>query len=102
MTPGDAEIVFGALRERVLGIGSFTNPPPGINGLSIVAKHHPRFQGEVVKLLGSLDPKGLGLWVVKGWNESITDTRVMQELQAVMQWWANQDDNKLLKQAASI
>lgn len=101
LTPGDAEIVFGALRERVLGIGSFTNPPPGINGLSIVAKHHPRFQGEVVKLLGSLDPKGLGLWVVKGWNESITDTRVMQELQAVMQGWANQDDNKLLKQAAS-
>jgi len=101
LTPGDADIVFGALRERVLGVGSFTNPPPGINGLLIVAKHHPRLQGEVVKLIGSLDPKGLGLWVVKGWNESITDTRVMQELQAVMQGWANQDDNNLLKQAAS-
>ena len=101
LTPGDAGIVFGALRERVLGAGSFTKPPPGIDGLSIVAKHHPSFQGEVVKLLGSLDPKVLGLWVVSGWNESITDTGVLQELQAVMQGWVNQDGNKLLKQGAS-
>lgn len=101
MTAGDAGIVFGALRERVLGAGSFSKPPPGIDGLSIVAKHHPNFQGEVVKLLGSLDPKELGLWVVKGWNESITDTAASRELQEVMQGWGNQDENKLLKQAAT-
>jgi hypothetical protein len=101
LTPADAGIVFAALRERVLGVNSFTNPPPGINGLSIVAKHHRSFQGEVVKLLGSLDPKGLGLWVLKGWNESITETSARSELQDVIQGWTNQDDNKTLKQGAS-
>ena len=102
LTSGDAEIVFGALRERVLGVSSFTNPPPGIEGLSIVAKHHARFQGEVVNLLRILDSRRLGPWVVKGWNESITDPRIMQDLQGVMQTWANQQDNKLLRQAASV
>ena len=101
LTPGDADIVFRALRERVLSSGDFTKPPPGIDGLSIVAKHHAQFQGEVVKLLGSLDPKELGLWVVRGWNESITDTKALQELQTVMEEWANQKDNQLLKQGAS-
>ncbi|MBI2842117.1 MAG: AAA family ATPase [Armatimonadetes bacterium] len=101
LTPGDAENVFAALRERVLGAGSFTQEPQGIGGLSIVAKHHPRLQGEVVKLLGSLDPRGLGLWVVKGWSGSVTEEKAKRELQDVVQGWANQEDNKLLKQAAS-
>ena len=101
MSTGDADIVFGALRERVLGGGDFINPPPGIGGLSIIAKHHSRFQGEIVKLLGSLDSKRLGLWVVKGWNESITDTKALRELRSVMQTWVNQEENKMLKQGAS-
>jgi hypothetical protein len=101
LTSGDAETVFAALRERVLGAGSFTNPPQGIDGLSIVAKHHANLQGEIVKLLGSLDPKVVGLWVLKGWNESITETKAKRELQDVIQGWTNQDDNKLLKQGAS-
>lgn len=101
LTHGDAETAFATLRERVLGVGSFTNPPQGIDGMSIVAKHHASLQGEIVKLLGSLDPKGLGLWVLKGWNESITDTKAKRELQNVIHGWANQDDNKFLKQGAS-
>ncbi|MCK6501634.1 MAG: hypothetical protein L6Q38_19305, partial [Nitrospira sp.] len=100
LTPGDAGIVFSALRERVLSAGTFKNPVAGIDGLSIIAKHHPTFQGEVVKLLGSLVPKELGLWVLKGWNESITETKARDELRGVIQGWANQDDNRLLKQAA--
>ena len=101
LTSGDADIVFEALRERVLGVGDFAKPPPGIDGLSIIAKHHPRFQDEIVKLLRSLDSKKLGLWVIKGWNESITDTKALQELRSVMQTWVDQNENMLLKQGAS-
>lgn len=96
----DAGIVFAALRERVLSVGNFSNSPAGINGLSIVSKHHPRLQGELVSLLGSLDPSGLGLWVLKGWNESITESTARDRLQAIMQGWVNQDDNQMLKRAA--
>lgn len=101
LLPGDVDAVFAALRERVLGAGSFTNAPQGINGLSIVAKHHARLQSEVVRLLGSLDHRGLGIWVVKGWNESITEEAAKRELQELIQAWANQEENKLLKPVAA-
>ena len=98
---GDADIVFGALRERVLSSGNFKTQPAGIGGLSIVAKHHSHLQGELVKLLGSLDPMELGLWVVRGWNESITDPKALKEFQTVMERWMTQPNNTMLKNAAS-
>jgi hypothetical protein len=101
LSPGDAAMVFNALRERALSGGNFTSPPPGIDGLGIVAKHHPRFQSEVVALLGSLDPNRLGFWVVRGWNETITDNSAREQLIAVMDQWANQNDNDVLKKAAA-
>lgn len=100
MSIGDAGNLFSTLRERVLSIGSFNDPPQGINGLSIVAKHHPHYQSELVKLLGSLDPKELGLWVLKGWNESITNPQAHRELQEVIRGWQSQNDNKILASAA--
>ncbi len=101
LTPGDAVSVFATLREQVLSAGNFKSIPQGIEGLSIVVKHHANLQSEAVKLLDSLDPKGLGLWVVKGWNESITEAKAKRELQEAIQKWANQEDNKMLKQVAA-
>jgi predicted KAP-like P-loop ATPase len=46
----DAEAVFNALRESVLRSTNFSSPPPGFEGLGIVAKHHPRFQAELLAL----------------------------------------------------
>jgi predicted KAP-like P-loop ATPase len=100
LTAGDAEAVFNALRERVLAAGNFSSPPPGFEGLGIVAKHHPRFQTELLALLGSLDAKVLGIWVVKGWNEVITEPAANDQLNTLMNGWAQQDDNTLLKKAA--
>ena len=100
LSAADAGIVFNGLRERVLGVGSFATAPRGMDGLAIVAKHHPHLQGEVVALLGSLDPKDLGLWVVKGWNEAITEGQARGKLIEVMRGWGEQNDNTLLKSAA--
>lgn len=96
----DAGIVFGQLRERILRATNFTTPPPGIDGMAIVAKHHTRFQSEVVSLLGSLNPKDIGFWIVRGWNESITDRKAREQLITVIDGWAKQDDNTPLKKAA--
>ena len=62
----DAEQVFNSLREQVLRSGSFTSEPQGFGGLGIVAKHHPRFQTELVGIVAGIDAKALGVWVVKG------------------------------------
>ncbi|MCY3542153.1 MAG: P-loop NTPase fold protein [Gammaproteobacteria bacterium] len=96
----DASIVFNALRERVLGVGSFLTAPPGIDGLGLVAKHHHLFQSELILLLESLDPKRLGPWVVKGWIEVIVDRHARSKLIELIQVWGTQDDNQVLKVAA--
>jgi len=100
LSEADAGIVFNGLRERVLSAGKFNTVPHGIAGLTIVAKHHPYFQGELVALLESIDPADLGIWVVKGWNESITDAQARAKLLEVMHSWEEQNDNKILKSAA--
>ena len=100
LTETDAGTAFNELRERVFSAGSFDTAPQGIDGLALVAKHHPRFQREVVALLGSLDPTSLGLWVVKGWNEAITETTSRQALIDVMRGWAERNDNPMLTSAA--
>jgi predicted KAP-like P-loop ATPase len=101
LSAGDAKIVFNGLREKILSAGSYSNPPQGIEGISVVAKHHPSLQTEVISLLAGIEARELGLWVVKGWNETITEEKASQELDQLVNKWANQDDNKILKQAAN-
>jgi len=96
----DAEQVFSGLRERVVRQGSFILQPPGYAGLKIVAKHHPRYQMELLQLLHSIDEKGLGFWVVTGWKEILTEPEAITLLQELLKRWATQEDNKELKRAA--
>jgi hypothetical protein len=97
---GDADAVFAALRERVLRSENFSSPPPGFDGLEIIAKHHARFQNELVTLVRSFDVKTLGAWIVRGWNEVLTESAARDQLRSVMTQWAQQDENRLLKRAA--
>ncbi len=100
LSSADAGVIFHGLRERVLSAGDFSVEPNGIVGLAIVAKHHPQLQNELVALLESFDPKILGPWVVKGWNEAVTDMQARRKLITVMRVWGAQDENKFLKTAA--
>ena len=100
LAEGDAEQVFSALRERAVSEGSFSKPPPGFEGLMLVAKHHPRYQAELLNLLGSIEPKSLGFWVAKGWNEILSDPDALVQHQTLLTRWAEQDDNARLKKAA--
>ena len=101
LTEGDAEQVFNTLRERSVNEGSFSKPPPGFEGLMLVAKHHPRYQTELLNLLNSMEPKMLGFWVVKGWNEILSESTALEQHQTLLTRWAHQDDNAKLKRAAS-
>ena len=101
LTDGDAEQVFSALRDSAVSEGSFSQPPPGFDGLMLVAKHHPRYQTELLELLGSIEPKMLGFWVAKGWNEILSDVAARAQHQTLLTRWAEQDDNSMLKKAAA-
>lgn len=100
LQPTEAQQTFDMLRERVLRQGNYQAEPAGFRGLSIVAKHHTSFQTELVSLIGSMEPQSLGLWVVKGWNEILTLPSARQQFEMVLTQWSNQDDNKILNQAA--
>ena len=101
LTEGDAEQVFSTLRERSVNEGNFSKPPPGFEGLMLVAKHHPRYQTELLDLLNSMEPKMLGFWVVKGWNEILSEPMALEQHQTLLTRWADQEDNAKLKRAAS-
>lgn len=100
LSDADAQTVFNALRERVLTANNFSSPPSGFEGLGLLVKHHPRFQSELINLVGSLDAKAVGIWIVRGWNEVITDAAAKSQLQALIGGWAQQDVNAMLKRAA--
>ena len=96
----DANQLFEALKERVMRQGSFNTQPSGFHGISIVAKHHPRFQAELLSMLDKIEVNKLGIWVVRGWNEILTEPATIRQLEKMLSRWAKQDENKLLKNAA--
>lgn len=100
LTPGDAATVFAGLRERVLGADNLSAQPPGFEGIGIVAKHHPALQRELLALISGLNVKSLGIWIVRGWNEVFTDASALDQLKTVLNGWASQGENTLLKRAA--
>ena len=102
MTEGESTQVFERLKEIVLRKGEFNSEPEGFHGMSIVAKHHPRFQSEILGLLGALDAKELGPWVITGWTEVLTDPAAKEKLDALLSQWAGQDENSMLKSAATL
>ena len=98
----DAESVFNALREQFVRSADFGVPPPGTEGLAILAKHHKRHQSELVSLLEGLDARALGVWVVRGWSEAITEASAKARLDGLMTRWAQQSENARLAKAAGF
>jgi len=100
LSPSDAEEVFSALREKVLGHGRFDTEPPGFSGMGIIAKHHPKFQQELVSFVSTIDVASLGIWIVRGWTEIITDDAAQEQLATLFTQWSQQNENQLLKKTA--
>lgn len=100
LAQSDANVIFSALRERVVQEADLSSMPEAMHGLRLVAKHHPQLQTELVALLATLDAKKLGLWATSGWNEFITESAAQQQLADVIKSWAGQDGNALLKRTA--
>lgn len=96
----DADQVFVALRDRVLSAPTLDTQPPGFTGLMLIAKHHQRFQSELLGLVAGLDPGRLGWWITSGWAEVLTAPGMATELEALLTKWASQDENPALETAA--
>jgi hypothetical protein len=42
----------------------------------------------------------LGIWIVKGWNEVVTDPTAVTQWRTIRTGWAQQDSNGMLKKLA--
>ena len=101
LNPADAEQVFTALRDRVLSSPNFVTQPPGFSGLMLIAKHHQRFQSELLGLVAGIEPGKLGWWIASGWTEVVTAPGMSDQLRTLLGKWALQDENLPLKRAAA-
>ena len=100
LSDSDTDHIFATIREYVLRQGSFQKQPSGFHGMSIIAKHHPRFQTDLLNILDNIDTSDLGIWVVTGWNEILTEIGAQEQLRKLLKKWMNQEGNTLLKEAA--
>lgn len=96
----EAAQVFEALKEKILRTGEFQTEPEGFHGMSILAKHHPRFQTEMLSIIRGLEAKEIGFWAVRGWTEVLTMPTAKSELKTLLLQWESQNDNPLLQKAA--
>jgi hypothetical protein len=96
----DLEQLFDAVRDRVLEAEDKMVPPPGIPGLSVLAKVHPPCQRRLIEMLEDLPLDGLGPWVVRGWSGVITDGGAQARLRALIDKWAGQDQSPSLSTVA--
>jgi hypothetical protein len=100
--PGaDLEQLFDVIRDRVLEAEDKMVPPPGIPGVSLLAKVHPPCQRRLIEMLEDLPLDGLGPWVVRGWGDVFTDGGARARLQALIAKWAAQEESPTLRAAAT-
>ena len=100
--PSEAEEIFNALAARVRSAEDFKTKPDGIDGIAELCKVHKSLQEPTVSFLASIPTGKLGAWVVSGWEQAITEEGPQQKFQALQSRWAEQEENKVLKTAASV
>ena len=99
----DAETAFNGVSERVLAQGDFNSEPNGFSGMSAIATHHPIYRERILHFLKHIPSNDLGPWVVKGWANVIPqDIPEYGKLVALIDGWAVQDQNNMLKTAAKM
>jgi len=96
----DLDLLFEAVRDRVLETEDKMVAPAGIAGLSVLAKVHPPCQRRLVEMLEDLPLDGLGPWVVRGWSDVITDGGAQARLRVLIDRWAQQEQSPSLSTVA--
>lgn len=97
----EAEQVFDALRAKVRDAEDLAQEPVGVKGLAEMARQHPFLQRPLLSFVQDLPVSKLGPWAVSGWASVFSETDVASDFATTLKGWADQDDNKPLKAAAS-
>ena len=95
----EAAQVFEIIRTRIITGDTFDTEPAGAPGLAVLVKARPALQENLLNFLESLPAGRLGPWVCAGWGAVITDERMAQRFDKLLEVW-NKDGSPLLKTTA--
>ena len=97
----EAEQVFDVLRVKVRDAEDLAEEPAGARGLAEISRQHAFLQPSLLAFLKDLPVSKLGPWVVTGWAGTFAEMDVKAEFGGLLDEWAQQDENKPLKAAAT-
>lgn len=83
----DAAVVFDELRLLIVGGGSYTAKPIGIDGMVVLVETQPQLESKLLDLLESLPADKLGAWAAGGWDACIINPENKKRLATLMQTW---------------
>lgn len=96
LSPQELDEVFGAVADQVLEAEDLKAEPKGVQGLIVLAERGAEMQRRVLDFAKSLDVSKVGVWPV-GLVSIVKDPALLMEAKAVLDGWANQDGNTMLK-----
>jgi hypothetical protein len=96
----EAAQLFEAVVERIINEDSFEKEPPGVAGLTVLAKSHPLLQSRLMDFLEMLPADRCGSWIVGGWGGVFSDAGAKSRFESILQKWATNEKNVALRAAA--
>lgn len=99
---GEPEQLFDAIRERILAEDNLSSEPRGVQGLLVVVASQPALQRRLLTFARELPIRKIGTWAPSGLAGAFNDPQVKAEFGVLVQAWAEQSDNPMLKTAAQL
>jgi len=97
----DAERVFEGLVAKVNANEQTERRPAAADGLVRLVQHRRELQEPLLRFLERIPVKSAQPWIVNGWNAAF-DSVHLGQLEAVIDQWAEQGENKALSSIAKL
>lgn len=96
----EPEELFETIRGRILQEDSFSTKPKGVDGLVRVVEIHKQLQRRLLDFVRELPVNKLGAWAASSWDACLKDKDIARDFNSVLQGWAGQSENQVLRAAA--
>jgi len=101
LSPQDAIELFESLKEEILS-SKLSKKPSGVEGIAFLVELQSSLENRFVTFIDNLPTKGIGLWVVAGWDRALTTPEGKKSFKETLEKWSQQEENKVLQKAAQL
>lgn len=101
LSASDAERVFQALISKIDASADLETRPVPAEGLSVLCGFRSELAEPLIAYLSRIPVSKIGAWVVTGWGKAVEGPHAAK-FETLVKQWAEQDENKTLKQVAKL